>query len=31
MIMSFYRCAMCGSRNIVEEVKQEGYNRKKGI
>ena len=25
------RCAMCGSKNVRTETKQEGYNKKKGI
>ncbi len=29
--MSLYRCAVCGSSNVVPETKQEGYNKKKGI
>ncbi len=29
--MSLYRCAVCGSGNVVPETKQEGYNKKKGI
>lgn len=29
--MDLYRCAVCGSTRIVTEVRNEGYNTKKGV